>query len=225
VTPRAQVLETIADAVLRVSRPHPVRVGVDGRSAAGKSTLCGELAAVLAASGRPVLCASIDDFHRPGHAWYSRRRGWTPETLYERGYDYSGFRDLVLRPLGPGGDGRCRTRHWDAANDVAYPGAWHELPRDGVLVAETSFLFRPELAAHFDWTIWLDIDFDTLLERVRRRDVAWAGSEEEVVAKYEATWIPVHQLYERTENPRDRADVVVDNERFEEPRITRLRLR
>jgi uridine kinase len=222
---RDRVLEALADAVVRVSRPHPVRVGVDGRSAAGKSTLCGELAAAVAARGRPVLRASIDDFHRPGHTHRSRRREWTPETLYGEGYDYRAFADLVLRPLGPGGDRRCRQRLWDAANDVAYPEEWHELPRDGVLVAEASFLFRPELALHFDVTLWLDIDFETLLQRVRRRDVAWVGSEEEVVAKYRSTWIPVHALYEEHMQPRDRADIVVDNSRFDEPRVVRMSLR
>ncbi len=224
-TERARVLAALADAVLGVVRPHPVRVGIDGRSAAGKTTLAAELAEVLAARARSVLCASIDDFHLPGHTHRSRRREWTPETLYERGYDYGSFRDLVLRPLGPGGDRRCRARLWDAANDVAYPEEWQEVPGAGLLVAEAAFLFRPELADHWDLTIWLDIDFETVLARARRRDVAWVGSEDEVVAKYRATWIPVHELYERSTKPQERADVVIDNTRFDEPRITRLRLR
>jgi uridine kinase len=103
---RAAVLGALADAVLRVRRPHPVRVGVDGRSAAGKTTFCAELAEIVAARGSVVLRASIDDFHSPGHSGRSRRREYTPEKLYEGGYDYSAFADLVLRPLGPGGDRR-----------------------------------------------------------------------------------------------------------------------
>jgi uridine kinase len=222
---RAQLLDSLADAVLRVRRPHPVRVGIDGRSAAGKTTLARELAGVLAGRGRPVWCASIDDFHLPGHTERSRRREWTPETLYERGYDYLAFRDLVLRPLGPAGDRRCRTRVWDAANDAPWPEEWHEVPRDALLLAEAAFLFRPELADHWDLTIWLDVDFETVLERARRRDVAWVGSEEEVLEKYRSFWIPTHELYERATRPRDRADVVVENVRFDAPRLLRLRLR
>jgi hypothetical protein len=41
---RAQVVSVLADAVLRVRAPRPVRVGIDGRSASGKPTLTHELA-------------------------------------------------------------------------------------------------------------------------------------------------------------------------------------
>jgi GTPase len=38
-----------------IERPHPVRVGVDGFSAAGKSTLADELAAAMVDHGRTCL--------------------------------------------------------------------------------------------------------------------------------------------------------------------------
>ena len=54
----------------------PVRVGLDGRSAAGKTTSADRLTSVAGACGRHVMRASIDDFHPPGH----KARRYTVET-------------------------------------------------------------------------------------------------------------------------------------------------
>lgn len=54
----------------------PVRVGLDGRSAAGKTTFADRLTSVAGACGRHAMRASIDDLHPPGH----KTRGYTVET-------------------------------------------------------------------------------------------------------------------------------------------------
>ena len=55
----------IAEAILGLPSKRPVRVGICGRSAAGKTTFGDKLAASLTRSGRPVLRAQFDDFtHR-----------------------------------------------------------------------------------------------------------------------------------------------------------------
>ena len=47
---REQALQTIADKLGELDLPHPVRVGVDGVSASGKTVFSDELAAVLRAA-------------------------------------------------------------------------------------------------------------------------------------------------------------------------------
>jgi uridine kinase len=51
-----------------------LRVAIDGRTAAGKTSFGHELAQQLARSGRPVLRATLDDFKRP----------WRDRHLYDR---------------------------------------------------------------------------------------------------------------------------------------------
>ncbi len=70
---RSEVVATLADAVTSLRVGHPTRVAVEGRSAAGKTTLADELSEVVRARGRDVIRASIDDFHRPGHKVRSQR--------------------------------------------------------------------------------------------------------------------------------------------------------
>jgi uridine kinase len=58
-------LVEVALVVLAVRRPHPVRVAIDGCSAAGKTTLADELAAVVAErTHREVVRVGIDYFKR-----------------------------------------------------------------------------------------------------------------------------------------------------------------
>lgn len=114
---RITVNRSLVDAVTSLSVGHPVRVGIDGRSAAGWTTFADDLAQEVRIRGREVIRASIDDFHRPGHRDRSLRRGWTPQSYYDAGYDYGAFVELLLRPPGPGGNRRCRTALFDASED------------------------------------------------------------------------------------------------------------
>ncbi|HEX5164644.1 MAG TPA: hypothetical protein VFV93_04545, partial [Thermomicrobiales bacterium] len=193
-----------------------------GRSAAGKTTLADELAPAIRARGRDVLRASIDDFHRPGHKYRSIRDEWTPQTRYDEGCDYDAFVELVLRPLGPGGSRRCRPALFDSYHDVWLPEKWVDVDADTVAIIDGGFLLRPELASHWDYVIWLDIDIETMVDRARRRDVAWTGSQERVVERYLNLWIPTHLLYERLIEPMTKADLVIDNRDVAAPVIHHL---
>jgi uridine kinase len=83
---RSSLLEEIARSIVRVDRPHPTRVAIDGVDAAGKTTLADALAPVLASLGRPVVRASIDSFHRPRAERYERGRD-SPEGYYRDSFD------------------------------------------------------------------------------------------------------------------------------------------
>ena len=91
-----EIVDLLAAVVAAVRLDHPLRVGLDGPSAAGKTTLADALGVRLRELGRDVIRASIDDFHRPGHKFRSIRGEWTPQTYYDESYDYVAFRDLVL---------------------------------------------------------------------------------------------------------------------------------
>jgi uridine kinase len=147
-------LRPIVDWITSLEQGHPTRVGLDGRSAAGKTTLADALAALLqSTANRQVLRASIDDFHRPGHKFRSIREEWTPQSYFDEGYDYLAFRDLVLRPLGPGGDRRVRTAIFDSFRDVPVPAHWQIVPENAVLIVDGAFLQHEQLRSHWDYLV------------------------------------------------------------------------
>jgi uridine kinase len=67
---RLPVLNRVVDRVHALGDMR-LRLAVDGRTAAGKTTLGHELASLLADAGQVVLRASLDDFKRP---WAERHR-------------------------------------------------------------------------------------------------------------------------------------------------------
>jgi len=216
---RSELIDQLTDAVLGLHTEEPTLVAIDGRSAAGKTTLADELAVSVSNNGRPVLRSSIDHFHPPGHKYRSSQRRYTPVSYYAEGYDYATFRAVLLDPLRHHCNRQCRLAFWDSFNDIAFPEHWTDVPSGAIIIVDGIFLFRPDLQQYWDYTIWLDIDWQNMLERAANRDVAWMGSADSVIERYRAFWIPTHQLYEAETNPRYRANVIVDNRQPETPSL------
>lgn len=218
---RGEVIATVGDRVLSLRKGAPVTVAIEGRSAAGKSTFGDELAEALRLRNVEAIRASIDDFHRPNHKYGPGQDGWTPRRYYDEGYDYEAFRELVLDPIAPGGSRRCRTAYFDAFHNEWYAEEWHVVSDDAVVIVDGIYLLRPEFADRWDLVIWLDIEMETMVERAKKRDSAWAGSEAKVEQRYRSHWIPTHELYEQLHDPMAKAQIVIDNRNLDEPRIVR----
>lgn len=63
---RDETIETFARILDSIKVDHPLRVAIDGVTAAGKSTLASELTrAVSSVTGRPAIHLSTDDFPSP----------------------------------------------------------------------------------------------------------------------------------------------------------------
>src|SRR5438270_14025869 len=95
------MLDQLAQQIVSLHPPHPLRVAIDGIDAAGKTTLADELVSPIEAQGRPVIRASLDGFHRPRAERYQQGAD-SPQGYYEDSFDYAALRDALLLPLGPG---------------------------------------------------------------------------------------------------------------------------
>jgi uridine kinase len=157
---------------------------------------------VQSITDRPVIRASIDDFHRPGHKYGSMRGEWTAQSYYDESYDYVAFRELVLQPLGPGGNRRVRTAIFDSFHDVPIQEYWQSASEKAILIVDGAYLQREELRTHWDYLIWLKVDTETMIARARQRDVAWVGSAEVVERRYRTRVVHRHALYESLVDPR-----------------------
>src|SRR6266498_4861836 len=102
---RSALVERIGNRIVAMGDGR-LRVGVDGPTAAGKTTFGHELAEQISRAGRPVLRASLDDFKKPWGDRYlfDRESG---EGYYRNAFDYTAVVELLLRPGGPNGSGAC----------------------------------------------------------------------------------------------------------------------
>jgi uridine kinase len=217
--PRAEVLGQLAVVILAVDRPHPVRVAIDGCSAAGKTTLAGELAAELRGrSDREVIQAGIDYFKRAPEL----RTAYpveSPESYYLDSWDNAAIRDQLLIPLGPGGNRRYRTGMRDLQARSSLNSPTLVAAEDAILLADGAFLQRPELAACWDLRVYVDISFDEVLRRGIARDQQWMDSAAAAEHRYRTRYIPGERMYVDQVRPREQADVVVVNEDPASPRL------
>ncbi len=111
-----ELLDRLASLILSVSRPHPVRVAIDGVDGAGKTTLADGLAGIVQARARQVIRGSIDGFHRP-RSERLRCGELSPEGYYFDSFDYDALLASLLVPLGPGGDRIYRLMVFDYRMD------------------------------------------------------------------------------------------------------------
>ena len=215
---REDTLAELARAILAVDRPHPVRVAIDGCSAAGKTTLADELAAVLRVhTRRRVIRAGIDHFKKPLDQRTAYPRD-SPESYYLDYWDYPALLEQLLIPLGPGGDRRYRTAVMDLPGRTPIDSPAETAPADAVLIADGAFLQRPELVEHWDLRIYVDVSFAEVFRRGVARDRVFLGPAAE--SRYRSKYIPGEQRYLDEVRPQDRADLVVGNENPSAPALS-----
>ena len=130
-SPRKEILNKIARAIGKIELAHPVRVGIDGLSASGKTVFADELASVLQDEGKIVVRTGQDGFHNPPEIRH-RQGPMSVEGYVEDSFDYSSVRENVLQPLGPGGDRRYAPEIFDHQMGEARTVEFKEAPEQGI---------------------------------------------------------------------------------------------
>jgi uridine kinase len=210
---RAVVVAAVADRILRLGRQR-LRVGIDGLTAAGKTSFGHELAAYVSRAGRPVLRASLDDFKRPWRERHLYDRETGPG-YYRNAFDYDAVTRLLLEPAGSDGSGACVLCSIDPLTQIDHSDVVTPAADDAVLIVDGVFAFRPEINAHWDFRVWLEIDPQQSIRRGAARDQDWAGSEAEAV--HRDRYLPAEELYLAEVDPLRLVDVVIDNRDLARP--------
>jgi uridine kinase len=212
---RAAVLEHVAERILALADGR-LRVGIDGLTAAGKTSFGHELAEGIARAGRPVLRASLDDFKKPwrDRHLYDRESG---EGYYRNAFDYAAVTRLLLDPAGAVGSGICVLCSIDPLTQVDHSTVTTAAASDAVLIVDGVFAFRPEIDDRWDYRVWLDIDPQESIRRGAQRDRDWAGAAAEAV--HAERYLVAERIYVEEVDPIRLVDVVIDNSNFDRPRI------
>jgi uridine kinase len=217
---RTLIEEQIATSISSAKCEHPLRVVIDGVDASGKTTLANELVEPLERLGRHVIRASIDGFYNP-RAIRHQRGGESPEGYFFDSFDYEALKIYLLKPLGKDGNLQYQTSIFDFRTDSAiHSPTYHSRP-DSILIFDGVFLLRSELVGCWDFTVFLDVDFDMAMERASHRDQPLFGSAENVKERYWKRYVPGQRIYIKTCQPKAYADIIVDNNDPIKPRVMR----
>ncbi|PKR88563.1 uridine kinase [Pleomorphomonas diazotrophica] len=217
---RSTLLAQLARCISRTSGQR-LRIGIDGRTGAGKTSFGHEIAQHLAQLGRPAFRACLDDFKKSwndGHL-YDRSTG---EGYYRNAYDYQAVRSLLLNPLGPAGSGNCSLCSIDPITQTDYSKESIYIPPNGVLVVDGVFGFRPELVGLWEVRIWLEAEREEAFKRGTERDAGQGVTLRRVHDVHKSRYEAADDIYIQEVNPAVCADIVVDNTELAAPKLVRL---
>lgn len=215
---RSVLLEQLADQIVSLKRPHPLRVAIDGVDAAGKTTLADEMVEPVQARGLAVIRASVDGFHNPQHIRY-RRGPNSPVGYYLDSFDYAALRSLLLEPLGPGGNLRYRTAAFDYRSDSGLNAPERLAHPRSVLLFDGVFLLRPALFDFWDFKLFVDVDLAVAVQRACARHQRQSGAMDSIREQYRRRYGPGQRIYLTLCRPKERADAIVTNDDLVDPSL------
>jgi uridine kinase len=217
-----QVIKELASKILeKKSNSSSFCVGIYGIDAAGKTFLADELAAFLIENGHTVIRASLDGFHNSRHIRH-QHGSYPPEGYYFDSFNYELLKKCLLEPLKPKGNRTYHLKAFDFKTDTEILASELKATNAHILIFEGVFLFRSEIEHYWDLKIFVDIGFQTSIKRALERDIYLFGNEEEILKRYQERYIPGQKIYFELENPKEKADIIIDNNDVTKPLITNI---
>lgn len=196
-------------------------MAIDGKDAAGKTTLADHLTSALVGGPGEVIRAGIDEWHNPADVRYKRGR-LSPEGYYLDSFDLPHLRRELLDPLGPTASHEYRLARFDYQTDSRTDQGTKQAMEPPVLVFDGVFLLRPELADCWELSIYVFVPPEVSLQRGIERDSLLMGGDQEAADRYLHRYLPGQALYEAEVSPTSVADVVVENSDFERPVVIKF---
>jgi uridine kinase len=211
---REKVLRYIANTILELPTTYISRIGIDGVDGAGKTIFGDELSHLLVMSGKSIIRASVDSFHNPQTERYRLGKN-SPEGFFLDSYNYPQLKKVLLDPLSPGGTGLYQTAIFDHRLDSSVSLPEEQAISGSILIIDGIFLHRPELRSYWDFSIFLEVGFDTSIPRCAQRG---EGSPDPRSAENHR-YVEGQKIYLRKCNPKKYATVTINNENLESPYI------
>ena len=169
-------------------------VGIDAPGGSGKSVFTQALFSLFAQS----TIVQMDDFFLPS----AQRLGGEPAAKpIGADFDWPRVYSQVLVPLLENQQAHYQRYDWDS--DAL--AEWYTVPVGGIVFVEGVYALRTELAASYDFTIWLECPRDIRLTR------GIARSGEKIREIWENDWMVAEDLYRAAHRPDTRASLVVDS--------------
>jgi len=215
---KVKIVRYIINIIKYIKENKPLLIGIDGIDTAGKTIFADRVQKYMLADNifEPVII-SIDKFHNPKQKRY-RKGEFSPKGFFEDSFNYEAIKTNVINPV-KNLDNHIVEGIYDFRTETELKKTRIDINRDIVLLFEGIFLNRDELYKFWDFSIFLKISFDTMLKRALTRDIEMFGSLEAVRKKYEKKYIPGEKIYLNRCEPERRADIVIDNNDYENPII------
>ncbi len=210
------IFSELSKNILSFKLNHPIRIGIDGITASGKSSFARKLVETLKTSQRSVIFTSLDGFHNPRAIRHARGRE-SAEGYYYDAYNYPAIIENLLKPLGPKGDLLYKTQVFDLQQDQQLEANFEKADSNSILVVDGSFSLRKELRAYWNIGIYLSVDFDIAESRAAERDAALFSSAATARHVTKTRYHGAHRIHNEQAQPLENANYVILNKNPSQP--------
>ena len=174
----AQAIKIIHQNILYDNKDKPFLIAIDGRCTAGKTTLAQALAKQLSCD-----VIHMDDFFLQPHQR-------TLERYSEPGgnVDHERFEKEVLIPMK--NNKEISYQKYDCRLQKLTDRL--TMKSGSIFIIEGSYSMHPSLNSYYDLSIFLDVNPEKQMERIRKRNG------EEMLKIFQSKWIPLEEVYFET---------------------------
>jgi uridine kinase len=184
-------------------------IAIDGIDASGKTYFANQLKSEFEKQAS-VLLISLDDFHAPKEERYKLGKD-SPIGFYNDSYQYSRFIDLTIKPI-LNYETRIVSKIFNLENDKEQI-EYSAINENTIVIIEGIFLHRKELREFWDYSVFLDVDFEESYQRNLNRSLIFNPNLNQ--NKYKKRWknryCDGQKLYFELENPKSNANLIIDN--------------
>jgi len=210
------MVEYIVEQIQKAKGSKPILVAFDGLDTSGKTTLADK---VYSSMKKQNLLnherIQIDKFHNP-KSIRIQKGDLSPEGFFYDSFNLPAIFKNVITPLKKGSD-TIINGIYDYKAEQEIINSRIKIDNHSVILFDGIFMHRDELFKQWNLSIFLDISFETMLKRAIKRDLFFFGSEENVKKRYMEKYIPGEKIYLNSCKPKERANIVIDNNNFELP--------
>lgn len=209
-TNAAQIKSVIKDLHNKRESAKPLVIAISGIEGGGKQALTKKIAAALQPEGLSVAIIHADDWEAPKSVRFNVMN--SPEEYYLNAYRFDEMIEELILPLKLFGSIETSV----TLNDVMNPRTI-EYDFDGVdiIIIEGVYLLQEAYLDLYDYTCWVESDFDAALVRLtEQNDIE--QSQEALLNIFELLIKPAGQYHIYTDNPQGQADSIYIEEKENE---------
>ncbi|MEW6405144.1 MAG: hypothetical protein AB1649_25395 [Chloroflexota bacterium] len=207
----------IVETILKLRQNRTLLIAFDGADTSGKTTLANSVHTVLKSHKFDSIRVSMDKFYHAREKRFARGE-LSPEGFFYDSTNYDAVFRCVIFPVKES-LGYILPGVYDYRSEKPIEPDKIRIDSRSIVLIDGKFMNRDELCTYWDLSVFLEVAFDTIIERALIRDLELFGTREEVLSRYVNRYIPSEQLYMEKCNPAERASIVIDNDDYRNPRV------
>lgn len=212
---QAELFYTLENELIKKNKSKII--GINGVDTSGKTTFTNYFSKYLSHVGIKNTVVHIDDFHNPSSI---RSQGDNPiDAYYNNAFNYNQLINELLEPLKTYQSINKTICCLNLDTDKYENYINYNIDSDTVVLIEGVLLFRSPLNDYLDDKIFINIDFDEVLNRALIRDVPKYGLQ--FLDKYKNKYIPIQKKYIAEWEPFKNSSIVIDNNNYNRPVLTK----